>query len=310
MLRVKRSMLIKKLAKPLCSLLLLLPTLALAETAVIEVYHLPLQEAESIVKSQLSPSGSVAAMPSRNILVINDKASNIERTKALLKRLDVAAKQYSATIELITLQDNSNRSVTVSARLPGGWVKINMADSKTHLSNRKSYNLYLTSGSPGTIESGTIRPYRQQTRKWLAGYGVIHSSSVELVPITSGFHAMIQPASDGRVHVRITPWMRSLSANSTIQGNSEVRIDLGATNNRRQMPHGAAPVHLNTNPTMKQNRVIEMAGAATEITIPVGETVTIAANREEAELLGDALLSSGSGSSKKSFAIRLRVDPR
>lgn len=301
---------IRKLTKSLLPLLLLLPTLALAETAVVEVYHLPLQEAESIVKSQLSPSGSVTAMPSRSILVVNDLASNIEQAKAVLKRLDVAARQYNAYLELITLEHEAIRSISTSARLPGGWVRINMASSKTRLSNRKSYSLYLTSGSQGTIESGTIQPYRQSTKQWLAGYGVIRSNSVELIPITSGFHATVSPAGDGQVHLRITPWMKNLRGNSAIQGNTEVLIDLGATNNPRQAPNGAAPVRLNANPTMHQSQAIEMAGAATEITIPVGESVTIAANSEEAELLGDALLSSGSMIGKKSFAIRLRVDQR
>lgn len=310
MLRVKRSTLTRKLTKSLLPLLLLLPTLALAETAVVEVSHLPLQEAESIVKTQLSPSGSVTAMTSRGILIINDHTSNIKQAKTLLKRLDVAAKQYSANIELITIQDDSNRSITTSARLPGGWIRINMAGSKTRLSNRKSYSLYLTSGSQGTIESGTIQSYRQSTKQWLAGYGVIRSNSVELVPITSGFHATVSPAGEGQVHLRITPWMRNLRGDSTIQGNTEVLIDLGTTNNPQQAPSGAAPVRLNANPAMKRNRVIEMAGAATEITIPVGESVTIAANSEEAELLGDALLSSGSMIGKKSLAIRLRVDQR
>ena len=299
---------IRKLTRSFLPLLfLLLPTLAPAETAVIEIYHLPLQEAQSIVKSQLSPSGSVAAMPSRSILVINDRISNIEQAKSLLKRLDVAAKQYSAMIELITLQDDSNRLITTSARLPGGWIRINMADSNAHLSNRKSYNLYLTSGSEGTLESGTIQPYRQQTKQWLAGYGVINSSSVELVPITSGFYATVRPAGDGRVNVRITPWMRDLRGNSARQGNTELLVDL----NNGNAPQTGINGHALARPGNTQiDKAIEMAGAATEVTIPVGETVTIAANSEEAELLGDALLSSGSMISKKSFAIRLRVDQR
>lgn len=307
----KRSRVIRKLINPFLLLSLLIPATTLAETAVLEIKHLPLQEAENIVKSQLSPSGNVSSMVSRSILVVNDRASNIERAKALLTRLDIAARQYSAYLELITLQHEANRSISTSARLPGGWVRINMASSKTHISNRKSYNLYLTSGSEGTIESGTIQPYRQQTKQWLAGYGVIRSSSVELVPITSGFHATVRPAGDGLINVRITPWMRSLRGNRAIQGNSEMMIDLGAANQPRQPPKGTASVRLNTTPPINQNRVIEMAGATTEITMPVGETVTIAAASEEAAQLGNALLlSSSSATDMKSFAIRLKVDQR
>jgi hypothetical protein len=291
-------------------LILLLPTFALADTAVLEINYLPLSEAENIVKSQLSPSGSTASMPSRRIIVITDRAANIEQAKALLKRLDVQAEQYRATLELITLDDERSRSLRTTAQLPGGWIRVSIKDSQTHLSNRKQYSLHLTAGGEGSIESGTIRPYRQSTKQWLAGYGVIHSHSVELVPITSGFHATVRPAGNGMVNVRIVPWMRSQRANPSLRGETEVLIDLGATNAPRQAPNGAAPVRLNAHPSARQGEVIEIAGAATEVTIPVGETITIAANREEAEQLGDAMLSTDSTTGKTSFAIRLTVNQR
>jgi len=307
---VRRSTLIRLLTKLLLVGSLLLPLSALAETAVLEINYLPLNEAESIVKSQLSPSGTVTAMPSRRIIVVNDRASNIQQAKALLKRLDVQAVQYSANLELMTLDDEQSRSIRTSAQLPGGWTRVSMNDSQMHASSRKQFTLYLTSGSEGSVESGTIQPFHQQTKQWLAGYGVINAHSVELVPITSGFHATVHPAGKGMVTVRIIPWMRNQRGNDGLQGNTEVLVDLGATNAPRQAPNGAEPIRLNANPAPNQNQVIEMAGAATEITIPVNETITIAANSEEAELLGDALLSSGSTIGKKSFAIRLRVDQR
>ena len=311
MLMVRRSTLIRAATKLLLIASLLLPLTAMAETAVLEINHLPLNEAKSIVKSQLSPSGTVAAMPSRSILVVNGRASNIEQAKALLKRLDVQALQYSANLELITLNDEQRRSLQTSARLPGGWIRVSLADQRTHISNRKNYTLSLTANNEGSIESGSIQPYRQQTKQWLAGYGVIRAHSVELVPITSGFHATVRPAGEGMINVRIVPWMRNLRGANTVQGDTEVLIDLGATNNPRQAPNGAAPVRLNAHPsTQQQGGIIEIAGAATEVTIPIGETITIAANSEEAEILGDALLSSGSTVGKKSFAMRLKVDQR
>jgi len=290
---------------------LLLAGSVLAETAVLEINYLPLSEAESIVKSQLSPSGSVAAMPSRAILVVNDRAANIEQAKALLRRLDVQALQYSANLELLTLNDEQRHSLQTSARLPGGWIRVSLNNQNSHISNRKNYTLSLTANNEGSIESGTIQPYRQQTKQWLAGYGVINAHSVELVPITSGFHATVRPAGNGMVNVRIVPWMRNLRGASPVQGGSEVLIDLGSANAPRQASNGAAAVRLNAHPsTQQQGGIIEIAGATTEVTIPVGETITIAANSEEAEILGDALLSSHATAGKQSFAIRLRVDQR
>jgi len=281
---------------------LLLPGIAAAETALLEIYFLPLQEAEAIVKSQLSPSGTIASLPSRRILLVNDDARHVDRARVLLKRLDAPAQQYSANLELFSLSDEQARSIRTDARLPGGWIRIVLAESNQQISARKRFSLLLTSNRQGIIESGAIKPYLQQTRQWLAGYGVINSHSVELVPITSGFYATVQPAGEGMVNVRIVPWMRNQRANSGTEGNSEVLIALGAANAPRQAP--------NTNPTMNQNQAIEIVGAATEVTMPVGETVTIAANDEEAKLLGDALFSSGSSINKKSFAIRLRIEQR
>lgn len=290
------------MVKAVLLLSLLLPGIVAAETALLEVSFLPLQEAEAIVKSQLSPSGTIASLPSRRILLVNDDASHVDRARALLKRLDAPAQQYSANLELVSLSDDQARSIRTDARLPGGWIRIRLSESAQSASSRKQYNLLLTSNRQGTIESGIIRSYHQQVRQWLAGYSVITVNSTELIPITSGFYATVRPAGDGMVNVQIVPWMRQQKSDRGRQGNAEVLVDPGAQQ--------TAPVRLNRNPVARQNQSIEMAGAATEVTIAVGETITIAANDEEAELLGDALLSSGSSISKKSFAIRLRIEQR
>ena len=289
---------------------LCLPSVAIAETAVFEINFLPLQEAEAVVKSQLSPSGTIVSMPSRRILLVTDDAGHIDRARGLLNRLDAPAQQYSANMELFSLSDEESRTIKTDARLPGGWIRVSLAGSSQYASSRKQYSLHITSNSKGSIETGTIQPYHQLTKQWLAGYGVINTHSVELVPITSGFHATVQPAGEGMVHVRIVPWMRNQRGNSGIRGNTEILIDLGATRTPQQAPNSNAPIQLNANPTMHHDQIIEMAGAATEVTIPVGETITITANSEEAELLGDALLSSGSTVGKQSFAIRLRIEQR
>lgn len=298
------------LIKTLLLASLLMPGIAAAETATFEVLFLPLNEAKEVVKSQLSQSGSFATLPSRRILVINDDARHIEQARQLLKRLDQPAPQYQLYLELLSLSDDQIRSIQTDAQLPGGWIRVALKESEHHLSSRKRFNLRLTSSRQGSVESGTIQPYRQQTKQWLAGYGVIKAHSVELVPITSGFYATARRAGEKRVNIRITPWMQNQRVNEGIRGEIEILVDLGSTHSPRQAPSGNAPVRLNATPVMKQKQAIKIAGAATELTIPVGETIVIAASSEEAALLGDALLSSGSSTGKKSFAIRLRVEKR
>jgi len=290
------------------ALFLLLPCPAWADIETYEVQHLPLAEAEAAVRSQLSGHGSVAAMPSRNLLIINDDAVHIRAARELLERLDIAAPQYSLTMEIIRLVDKGYASVRTGAVLPHGWIAVSLDSDKQHSSSRQMFNLHVAAGRSGTIEAGTLQPYRQRVRQWLAGYGVIDSTSVELVSITSGFSASVTPAGQDSVRIRIDPWMRRLQGNTSIQGKTEILVDLGSTGVPKQSLESTAPVRPNAAPNMQNQGMIEIAGASTEITVPLGESVTIMTSDEEAKLLGEALLSAGSDVGTSHFAIRLRVE--
>ena len=130
------------------------PQLLIAETATLEVYYLPLHEAEAVVKSQLSENGSVATLPSRRILIINDNSKNIDEVRKLLKKLDVAAPQYSVYLEITRIQNKELKTTGTEALLPGGWVKLTLADKRLHTSNKQSFNLHLTANREGMIETG------------------------------------------------------------------------------------------------------------------------------------------------------------
>ncbi|MDQ6981665.1 MAG: hypothetical protein Q9M08_01480, partial [Mariprofundus sp.] len=111
------------------------------------------------------------------------------------------------------------------------------------------------------------------TRLWLSGYGVVRVNSVELIPLTSGFNIAVSPAGTDQVRVRIVPWMKRISGG-------------------RHRQHDG---------------VIEIAGAKTEMVIPVDESVTIAASNQEAKKLGAALLSRSASITKHQFIMHLRV---
>lgn len=207
------------------------PQLLAAETVTLEVLHLPLHEAEAAVKSQLSEHGSVATLPSRRILIINDESKNIREARKLLKKLDVATPQYSLYLEIIHIQDEALKTIDTEALLPGGWVKLTLADRDLHRSSQHSFNLHLSANREGMIETGRLQPYRKHIRQWLAGYGLISINSVELVSVTSGFIAHVRPADSGHVHIRIKPWMRNQRARTGIRGETEILIDLA------QPPH-------------------------------------------------------------------------
>jgi len=283
---------------------------AFAATEVVEIYFLPLQEAADAARSQLSDDGKVVAMPSQRILLIDDDQAHINKATALLKRLDHQPGQYTAYLNIENIQSTASRMSNVSGavmpgRLPGGWVRIALQNRTQHSGNRQSFQLRISGNQPGSMEVGTLRSFSRETRLWLSGYGIVQANSVELVPITSGFNIMVRPAGSGQVRIRIVPWMKRTVAE--IQGQHEILLDLGATNKPATPPSNIANMRLNAQPVLKENPVIELSGAATELVMPVDQSVTIAASSQEAEKLGSALLSRFSSIGKRQFVIHLRV---
>jgi len=286
---------------------------AFAATEVVEVYFLPLQEAASAARSQLSDDGKVAVIASRQMLVIDDDQAHINKAKILLKRLDHPAGQYTAFLnfEDISLQRRSSAGVhgqIRAGRLPGGWVQFKAGYRQSGSRHSQSYQLRISGNQPGSMETGVLRSFSRETRMWLSGYGLIQANSVEMIPITSGFHITVKPAGANQVRVRIVPWMKRTVAR--IQGQQEILLGLGTTNKPATPPSNVADMRLNAQPVLQENPIIELAGAATELVIPVDKSVTIAASNQEAEKLGSALLSRFSSIGKRQFVIHLRVSKK
>jgi len=282
----------------------------MAASDVLEVYFLPLQEAAAAVKTQLSDQGRVAAIASRRMLIVDDDTAHINRAKQLLKRLDHPAGQYAAFVSMedIRMQEYGESTASVHAmtgKLAGGWIRLAAGYQQSGSQHRQSFQLRVSSNQPGSMETGTLQSFGHQTRLWLAGYGIVQANSVELVPVTSGFHITVIPAGSGQVRVRIVPWMQR--AGAQIQGQHEMLFDLGSSNHPATPPSNTANMRLNTRPVLRNQPIIEVAGAATELVIPVDQSITIAASSREARQLGNALLSRYSSVGKRQFVIHLRV---
>jgi len=283
---------------------------AFAATELVEIYFLPLQEAADAARSQLSDEGKVAAIPSRRILIIDDDQAHISQAKALLKRLDHPPGQYTAFVSIENIQSAAYRTSSTSVavrpgRLSGGWLRVELQNRTHNSGNRQSFQLRISDNQPGSMETGTLRSFSRETRLWLSGYGLIQASSVEIIPITSGFHITVTPAGADQVRVRIVPWMKRTVAQ--IQGQHEILLDLGATNKPATPPSNVANMRLNAQPVLKDNPIIEITGAATELVVPVDKSVTIAATNREAKKFGSALLSRFSSIGKRQFVIHLRI---
>jgi len=264
----------------LCWFCLTVP--AFAATDIVEIYFLPMQEAADVVRSQLSENGKVAVIPSRHMLLIDDDTAYIQKAKAWLKRLDHPPGQYTAYVSIEDVSSGTANASNASGyvalgELSGGWLKVKLRHQQYSSSQRQSFQLRISSNHPGSIETGVIRSYSQETRLWLSGYGIVSANSVELIPITSGFNITVIPAGAGQVRVRIVPWMQRI-----VEGN-QARL---ASN---------------------EEPVIEIAGASTELVIPVDKSVTIAASNQDAGKLSTALLSRSTSIGKRRFVIHLRV---
>lgn len=247
-------------------ILLWLPAAAWGATESVQVDFLPLDEAARVVQSQLSPTGSVTSLPSRHLLIINDSPTHIRQARELLQTLDQPLQQYRLQVE-ITESDTSHllQAGITRLHLPGGWMQAELAARSGRSSYRKTFSLLVSSHQHGSVETGTLQPFLQQTRQWLAGYGIITTQSMELVAVTSGFHAVATPAGENMVRIRITPWARQAG----------------------------------------RENMIELAGAATEVTIPLNQTVTIAATSGEAENYGALLLAASESNRKQTLLITL-----
>jgi general secretion pathway protein D len=70
-------------------------------TRVVEVKHINAAQLVPILRPLVPPQGHLAAYPQSNVLIISDRAANIERLVQIIKRIDQPS---SGEIEIVTLQ--------------------------------------------------------------------------------------------------------------------------------------------------------------------------------------------------------------
>jgi len=249
--------------------LLLLAPVVWAETATVDVVHLPLAEAASSARSQLSAEGRIVQLPSRRLLIITDEAESIERARELLSKLDVAPAQLAIQVVLSEQSKLDSSRVEISQIvLPGGWVRLVAAADSKRGDQKRNFMLRTSSGVAGHIEAGEIRVAGQRVREYLTVHGMVSESRLELIHVTGGFDVQATLLGAETARLVIHPWLR--------------------------------------NATQKDRR-IKVAQAATELTVKLDETVTLAASRGEAEEFSTALFGIGSLNSKNQLNINVRV---
>lgn len=271
----------------------LIPALhAKAETATLEVLHLSLQEASDAVKSQLSRQGTVAQLPSRRILIIQDDTGHIERARALLKQLDTPAPQLNVLVTMVEQETDAETELAVSSiALPGGWVRLQADHKMRGNNNSQRFRLRVTSGKYGRIEAGHIRTVRPAVRHFISHYGMADAPDLALIPITAGFDVQARLVGKNSVRLHIHPWFERERQKTDIQAQIEILPDLGSTDNTLKPPDTHAPVRLNIQPQRPTHiKHITITEADTELTVRLGETITLAAAHQTAKDFGNAIL--------------------
>ncbi|OIO72958.1 MAG: hypothetical protein CO186_04745 [Zetaproteobacteria bacterium CG_4_9_14_3_um_filter_49_83] len=249
------------------------PIWAQAATEVFQVDFIPMNEAKAAVQMQLSPQGNVVIMHSQRKLIVMDDDAAIERVVRLLRQIDVMAQQFSTRVSISSHRREQASGIGVAAVLPGGWGRISARDSRQQSNISQQYQLRLQSGASGSIEVGQVVPLRQSVRAWLTGFGIVLEQQTRLTPVTGGFDISIRAAGENHARVTIHPWLKQL-------------------NNRTD----AAAIR------------IDIAEASTELTVPLGQTVTLATTGGDAQQFATALIAATSQNSDQQLQFQFKVD--
>ena len=237
--------------------------------ATFEVYHLPLNEAVRLVKSQLSPDGKVTVLASRRLLVVQDDEAHIKQAGSMLKRLDQSLPVYKLQLEILETGASSQTGAGITQiRLPGGWVRLRLNATASDSRSSRLFDLRAMAGDQARIETGLIVPVQSSVRRWLEGLGVWQDTTVTMTPVTSGFAVIAQPLPNQRVRLRLHPWLRRMA---------------------------------------QSGQTIDITEAETEIIMNLEEDVTIAATGQEAKNFTRALLGYDDAANSGDIQFRFRV---
>lgn len=298
------------LVAALLPLLALHSTPALAGTEIIEVMHLPLDEAAAAVQTQLSNDARIAQIPSRRLLMITDDAAHIEQARALLRKLDAAPTQLAVQVALAEHYTSSGMRLSASAALPGGWVQLETGAAARHGDKRRDFMLRTSSGSPGHIEAGEIRAVDSGVRQYLTAHGIVSENDVEMLNVTGGFDVQATLLPGDTVRVNIHPWLRNDAAESGMDAKTEMLIDAGSTLSVGTPPAGDPPIRINALPRVGQaasGQRFMVSEADTEVTLKLGESITLASSGSAAADFSTALLGVNEFNKRNDLIITLTI---
>lgn len=252
-----------------------------AESAVIPIQHRWASETLPIINHFLSPTG-VATMDERtNSLIIVDTADTIKKIKDFLQQFDQPVKRVRIRLKFNEDQSSQEKGLSVTGGVSDGqWgisvgeknkegVDVRISDSKGFGRQANEYIVHTTSGSTAFILTGKEIPYRESWRRYCQGSAVC-PDSISFQKADSGMEVKTIIVGD-RANVEITPRLSNFE------------------------PDG-------------QRGVVRYSAAATQLTVPLGQWVTIGGTDKNSSGAFREIIGGGSGSQQSSFSMELMVE--
>lgn len=160
-------------------------------THVIEVSHVPATELANLLRNLLPQSAHLIAHPGSNLLIVSDRAANVERIRHLVQRVDRGS---GGEIEVIALEHASAAEVARTINALDGEGSRVIADERT--------NSLLLGGNPGArLRARTVISHLDTPLQMGDTAQVVYlryASAVDMVPLLTGVAAALeQTGEDG-----------------------------------------------------------------------------------------------------------------
>ena len=110
-------------------------------TRVVQVDNVAAAQLVPILRPLVPQQGHLAAYPATNVLIISDRASNVERLMTIIRRIDqvsdseieVITLQHASATEVVRVLNSLNRAAPGAGKAPGAAMKqVLVADERTN----------------------------------------------------------------------------------------------------------------------------------------------------------------------------------
>jgi type II secretory pathway component GspD/PulD (secretin) len=252
-----------------------------AAVDVIPVHYRDASEVLPIVKNLLSPVGRVTFDVRTNSLVLTDTPESLQNIRAFLKTFDTPVPQVRIRVKFHETESARDRSASASGSVSGDDWRVSVggeprdgievrADAENRDGRRVSeYSVVTSSGSPAYILTGVEIPYRQRWIYLCRRYAAC-TDTVTYQKIDTGMEILPVIVGD-RANIKIIP-----------------RI---------------------SDPTYAGGEIVSrFTRAATQLSVPLGEWVTIGGVGRESNEVLRAILETGTGGRGENVSMSLFVE--